>query len=231
MENEDEEAMARGSRHSRRDRAGLHRTLALALLIGCYSPTSYAPARTVEPGHASSGGGLEGHGGGDTVVAPSVFFAMRQGMSERVDMGLRVVPDLRGDARLNFLRTDIVDMTIAPTLWFGWLRWLATIANEAVPPAGAELVLQTDLRFGARASLVTQLGGGYAVMPPHIPELFEEGTDDPHHGALVHAGVGFHLRLSRSLVVHPHGSAVMMNLGWEDPALKLVVGLAFWSER
>ncbi|HET6344811.1 MAG TPA: NAD-dependent epimerase/dehydratase family protein, partial [Myxococcota bacterium] len=122
---------------------------------------------------------------------------------------LRVMPHLRGQASLRFVRGDVQGLALPPEARFSHVIHAATQASAALNQdaplqmldtivAGTRRVLELARERGAEAFLLTSSGAVYGRQPAdlhHIPETFTGGPDPLDPGAAYGEGK----RLAESL--------------------------------
>lgn len=174
-------------------------------LTGCPDPNMYATPRTVAPGEvavsiAPEVIGLHGTAGDGTKIdfdyptAPTV--AVRVGVADRVDVGMRAVnlSSFGGDLKVNFLKSEYFDMSVDPGVQVGdlpvspnlFLTWFT-------------LPLPMGINFNKYVSLV--LTPGMMIGLVSVSGSNENAT--VASGAIGTLGAGVDLRFSQHFALHP----------------------------
>lgn len=193
----------------------------LPLASGCLNPNTYGTPRTTPVGQVQQSlaaelvsyravtpegpGTLGRTDAGNTPVAPS--YAFRVGVTDRLDIGGRIAnaSALGVDVKWNFLRSEVLDVAIAPgaqafIVWGGAGAGVYTHVYSNLP-----------LMFGINASpdftIAPSVGLGYGFNSSDSLSYnnAEERTSSTE-ALLFQAGLGLDFRISPRFAVHPEMS-------------------------
>jgi hypothetical protein len=215
--------------------AGLSCFALLGLLCtGCPNPNLYGTPRTVAPGKvthtvAVEGFGYRGKEGSVTNsgVVPTVpTYALRIGVVDRLDVGLRVanMSSLGADLKLNFLKSESFDMAVAPGGQWFTMSVSAGNSSSSVNVVYLHAPLVLGLNLSPDATLVATPGVSYAYASSNTSG---DGTKAAatSDGVLGRFGIGFQYRITQGFAIHPEVT-FMKHLG-DNGYLLYLLGFGF----
>jgi hypothetical protein len=197
-------------------------------LAGCPNPNIYGTPRTIPKGEVSHTVALEVYAveeptklddeedAGSTWLIPTVpSYTLRWGLAERVDLGLRLSSAalLGVDTKVNFLRTDVLDLAIDPGVqgyYLGGDFW-ATYAH---------LPLLTGLNVTDSVTILVTAGysGGWTTT--------DDDEDSTHHAMhFARLGAGLEIRRSNTFALQPEVTVLLSRT--ERPLWLIGWGLTF----
>jgi hypothetical protein len=223
--------------------------LAALWLTGCPNPNIYGTPRTVEPGRLThtiaaewigyafeetitdeaTGEQLTERNQGMLTVPPT--YILRIGLAERLDMGVRVnnMASLGVDLKGNFLRSDDVDLALAPGLQ--WLSVGFNVYHVHVP-------LLLGVNFSETTSLVLTPGVMYGFSDYQSITGEDSSELDRLLGAeglYARAGMGVNIRISPKFAMQPEVGMVRAVSAADDAqvsaAMTYMLGVGFTLGR
>ncbi len=204
---------------------------AISALAGCTSPNTYATARTVAPGSVTHSLAFEGvgytgsQGTGALPVLPT--YALRAGIVDRVDLGLRVgsLTELGADVKVNVLRGDF-DVAIAPGAEC-FLEWEYNPAQTRRSGAQAYFHLPLILSYNVskELSLVGVPGFTYVTGLP-VSNDFVRTQVFGGGASVARLGVGIDYRYRKNRAIHPE-ITVLQSMSSSAAVVVFGVGFAF----
>lgn len=203
---------------------------------GCPSAGIYSSPRTLPPGTSQHGVIVEtfalnrGHGltrtdGGGVVPVPTMLYALRYGLTPRLEVGGRVgLGALGADLKFGLVRSRWIDLAVDPGVLVGYGR------NQGETFPGVVLNLPAFVGLNASPRLQVILGGRFALGVPlrgtvetHNQRLSPgyggEAVVDAIHLAFGGAATGGFVGLRIALGEGDRGVAL-------QPAYDVLVGLA-----
>jgi hypothetical protein len=211
--------------------------VALVTLTGCPNPNTYGTPRTVPAGKVQIVAALEGVGvstsnttvngvgvaGESTYLPTAPSVGVRIGLTDWVDLGLRIseLSSLQADVKLNFLKSNVFDMAVAPGVQGAYI----SAGGTSLGLVYLNLPLILGINFSHSATLVLTPGFTYAIATASIND--GSGTSAFANGSapLVRMGVGFNIRIGNQFALQPEVTALK---GFNDEgALYWNFGLGF----
>lgn len=190
------------------------------LACGCLNPNTYStprttPVRRVQHSLAAEvvsfravtpeEGAEPRTNVGNTVVAPS--YAFRVGLTERLDVGGRIAnaSALGLDVKWNFLRSDLLDVAMAPGMqsFYVW----GGAGTDVYSHVYTNLPLLVGINAAPEFTIAPSAGLGYGFNSSDNPSYnnAEERTSSTT-ALMLQAGLGLDFRISPTFAVHPEMS-------------------------
>jgi len=215
-------------------------SIALMLLAGCPSPSTYGTPRTVKPGLLSHTVSIEvlgiaGTKAGSDALPTIPSYTLRIGLAPRVDMGFRAASFTSPafDVKWNFLRTKYFDIAADPGA-----QWFYDRANDV-----HYLYLNAPVMFGfnVRYDLTLVFVPAFALQattrdtlqpcPNNMPAMPPCGSELTRllgpTAPIARAGFGVNWRLFRDFAVQPEITVSRQIGGFDGWIVNGGIGVSF----
>jgi hypothetical protein len=190
----------------------------LLFAAACASPNTYGTPRTTPAGatqHTLFAEGFDGRDKTDSVASAGVGYMLRAGLSDRVDLGVRVTTGLSAgaDLKVNFVRGDAFDVAFDPgaqaVYYAPAALCFACGAHDWVETG----ILHADLPFlfawnaNRRVSFVASAGATFSGTTGPVPNV--SANLPTTRGTFGRIGLGIDLRLTRRFAIHPEVTSML----------------------
>jgi hypothetical protein len=191
----------------------------LVTLSGCPNPNTYGTPRTVPAGKVQIVAALEGVGisesapngnGGTTTTsayAPTLpTVGVRIGLTDEVDLGLRIsqLSSLQGDVKINFLKSQVFDMAVAPGVQGAYVGTINTgNGSTSLGLVYLNLPLILGINFSHATTLVLTPGFTYLLATASVDNGSGSSAYASGSAPLARMGVGFNARIGNVLAIQP----------------------------
>lgn len=212
--------------------------VALAVLCsGCPDPNIYGTPRTTPVGKLSQVAALQvAHHRADataqdrainaTTLLPPMY-QLRLGVLDTVDVGIRValLSSLGADVKWNFVRTDVFDMAVDPSIQAAW--WDAcTTDDEPHGQVYGNLPLLLGINATDALSIVPTVGVTYGCTQATRAFPSSPVSEARIRGWMLRVGWGLDFRVTPKLAFHPEVTYLSYLGSNSEPAISwLAVGL------
>ncbi len=217
---------------------------ASSLLLGCPNPNTYGTPRTVQKGQISHTVALEGiYVGGTTTTTTTnpdrsvttkkedvgvglpmlPSYQLRYGITDNLDfgVGIRNLSSLQGDLKFNFLRSELIDLAVAPGVqYFGIFTGDGTAHVFYM-----HLPALVGLNLSDNFSVVGSVGAVYAAALVSGTRSDDRNGVTSASGFLLRGGLGLNIRASKEFAIQPEIS--LMRAFNDAEGMFVVGGLGF----